>query len=305
MNARTRTMAGSGARVKAAPARRSAHQRSARPVLPLRAVPEPESSPMPGEVTAAQQAAAASGPAEIPAAPALAPGQGAYVDGGEEAFTVAKISFGTILLYSGSGLLSLGFGTYFHFIPGDSISALALIYGFPATLLGFAFKYAELLPVGCRSTPEALALRDVQATDIQTQIRKDVTRFRYGDEQHLDEALERIFTFGRGGGVPRRMSPLLVGVREEVFEGGLYGLVLEFEHKERFELEQWEKRIGKVATFFGPGITASMEPVAEGRGAHGGADIALVCDGSGAGRGGGDKGEILPPLMPGLKARQT
>ena len=83
MNARTRTMAGSGARVKAAPARRSAHQRSARPVLPLRAVPEPESSPMPGEVTAAQQAAAASGPAEIPAAPALAPGQGAYVDGGE------------------------------------------------------------------------------------------------------------------------------------------------------------------------------------------------------------------------------
>lgn len=29
-----------------------------------------------------------------------------------------------------------------------------------------------------------------------------------------------------------------------------------------------------------------------------------MCDGSGAGRGGGPKKDVLPPLMPGLKARQ-
>lgn len=33
-------------------------------------------------------------------------------------------------------------------------------------------------------------------------------------------------------------------------------------------------------------------------------DVALVCDGSGAGRGGGEKKDVLPPLMPGLPARQ-
>ena len=35
-----------------------------------------------------------------------------------------------------------------------------------------------------------------------------------------------------------------------------------------------------------------------------GIDVLLVSDGSGAGRGGKDKGEVLPPLMPGLKPRQ-
>jgi len=30
-----------------------------------------------------------------------------------------------------------------------------------------------------------------------TQVRSDVTRFRYGDEQHLEEALKRIFRYGQ------------------------------------------------------------------------------------------------------------
>jgi hypothetical protein len=42
-----------------------------------------------------------------------------------------------------------------------------------------------------------VALRETQATPILTQVRNDVTRFRYGDEQHLDEALLRIFRINK------------------------------------------------------------------------------------------------------------
>ena len=34
---------------------------------------------------------------------------------------------------------------------------------------------------------------------------------RYGDEQHLDEALDRIFRFGRSGGIARKLAPVLKG----------------------------------------------------------------------------------------------
>jgi hypothetical protein len=34
-------------------------------------------------------------------------------------------------------------------------------------------------------------------TAIDMQVRSDVTRYRYGDEQHLEEALKRIFKYGQ------------------------------------------------------------------------------------------------------------
>jgi hypothetical protein len=46
------------------------------------------------------------------------------------------------------------------------------------------------------------------------------------------------------------------------------------------------------------GIVAKIVPTEQG------VDVQLISDGSGAGRGGGEKKDVLPPLMPGLKARQ-
>ncbi|KAL7604280.1 hypothetical protein Lser_V15G19761 [Lactuca serriola] len=175
----------------------------------------------------------------------------------DEEFSLAKISFGVIGLGLGLSLLSYGFGAYFNILPGSEWSAIMLTYGFPLTIIGMALKYAELKPVPCLTYSDAQILREKCATPILKQVRDDVIRYRYGDEQHLEEALKRIFQYGLGGGVARRNAPILTKIREEVTEDGKYCLVLVFEAK-ALELADFEKRQEKFASFFGPGITAEV-----------------------------------------------
>lgn len=240
-----------------------------------------------------QQAAPASSQQQQSSSPPRRTQPVAYVTDNE--FSISKISFGAILTPIGLGLLGYGFAAYFQLLPGADVSSVMLIYGFPISILGFALNYAQLKPVPCKSTTEAVALRSSQMTDIQKQVREDVTRYRYGDEQHLDEALKRIFRIGRQGGISRKQAPLLIGLREEVLDGA-YTLVLEFESK--LEMDKWEEFQPKIQSFFGPGVEAILgfkDKVAE---------VYLKCDGSGAGRGGKERKDVLPPLMPGLPARQ-
>eukprot|EP00892_Ulva_mutabilis_P009835 jgi/Ulvmu1/7223/UM035_0009.1 len=215
----------------------------------------------------------------------------------DENFSIAKVSFGDILAPVGVGLMVFGFGAYFSLIPGSDISGVALIYGFPILLLGFALKYAQLDPVPCTTTRSAFELRDSQMTDNQKRVRDDCTRYRYGDEQHLEEALERVFMIGRPTGIPRRQCPRLEGLREEVTDGN-YTLVMEFLNRNNLSEEQWLERENKFASFFGPGISATVNLLSDGK-----AEVALRSDGSGEGMDGQDGSDVLPPLAPGQKPR--
>ncbi|CAM0956115.1 unnamed protein product [Alopecurus aequalis] len=199
--------------------------------------------------------AADSSPPAAPASSSGAASDKAVVT--DDEFTLAKVSFGVIGLGIGGSLLSYGFGAYFNLLPGSEWSALMLTYGFPLTIIGMALKYAELKPVPCITYADAFALREKCATPILKQVRNDVTRYRYGDEQHLDEALKRIFQYGLGGGISRRSAPILQKVQEEVTDDGKYCLVLEFEAKS-LELSDFEKRQAKFTSFFGPGIKAEI-----------------------------------------------
>merc|ERR1711990_977642 len=137
----------------------------------------------------------------------------------EEGFNAARVSFGTIGMSVGLPLLLYGFGAYFSFLPGTGVSAIMLIYGFPISLIGFALKYAELLPLECEAYEDAVNVREEQATAVLTQLRNDVTRYRYGDEQHLEEAMNIVFKFNRPGGLQKRQRPKLVGVSEQMVNG--------------------------------------------------------------------------------------
>jgi len=222
--------------------------------------------------------------------------QGAELAEGDEGFSAAKVPFGVVLLGVGLGLLTYGFGAFFQFLPGTSASSVMLIYGFPISLIGAALQYAKLDPVSVTTYKAAFALRD-QATKIQVQVREDTTRYRYGDEQHLDEALKRVFRIGQAGGIGRKYTPILTALREEV-TGGRYTLVMCFDDACPFE--EFETRQAKIQGFFGPGVTATIAQV------ENGTEVALVSTGEAVETpDDDDEWEILPPLQPGQPPRRV
>lgn len=162
-----------------------------------------------------------------------------------------KISLAALGLTVGGVLTIIGIVAY---VTGNATLNLAgLFYGVPVLLGGLALKASELKPVPYiePTTPEVIALREEQATSTQNQLRQDVTRYRYGQEAHLDEALERI-----GLSPSDADRPELIGVQETELEGA-YTLMMQFDSP-FISLEKWQEKQTKIEKFFGPDIKASI-----------------------------------------------
>ncbi|MEL6776228.1 MAG: DUF2854 domain-containing protein [Cyanobacteria bacterium J06597_16] len=161
-----------------------------------------------------------------------------------------KIPLGTVLLVVGAILTAMGFVAYAQ--ENATLNLVGFFYGVPILLGGLALRAAELEPVPYTTltSDTVIALRD-QATQTQTQVRKDVTRYRYGQEAHLDETLERL-----GLSPNDTQRPVLSGLHEEQRDGA-YTLVLEFDSP-YVPIEKWEEKQSKIEAFFGPGITAEI-----------------------------------------------
>lgn len=163
----------------------------------------------------------------------------------------AKTSLGTVLLLVGGVLTIVGFVAYFQ--DNATLNLAGFFYGIPVLLGGLALRAAELKPTPYSqpTPPDIEKLRAEQATPTQNQVRKDVTRYRYGQEAHLDEVLQRLGLSPSG-----EECPELKGVRETEI-GGCYALVLEF-NSATVPLAMWQEKQSKIEKFFGPNIRAEI-----------------------------------------------
>lgn len=162
-----------------------------------------------------------------------------------------KISLGKLGLGVGGLLTIIGFIAYGQ--GNATLNLAGLFYGVPVLLGGLALSAAELKPVPYSQppSPEILALRKQQATATQNQLRKDVTRYRYGQEAHLDESLSRL-----GLSPTDEERPILEGIQEVETEGN-YTLVLEF-YSPFIPFETWQEKREKIEKFFGPGLRVNL-----------------------------------------------
>jgi Protein of unknown function (DUF2854) len=162
-----------------------------------------------------------------------------------------QTSLGTLALWIGGILTVVGFGAYFA--DYATLNLAGFFYGIPVALIGLALKTAELKPVPFSkpTAPDVLAIREKQATATQTQIRQDVTRYRYGQEAHLDEVLSFL-----GLSPTAKERPTLEGLREELADGA-YTLVMQFESS-LISFDRWQEKREKMEQFFGPNVRVEL-----------------------------------------------
>lgn len=162
-----------------------------------------------------------------------------------------QTSLGTLGLWVGGGLTITGFIAYAT--ANATLNLAGFFYGIPLLLGGLALKASELKPIPFSqpTTPEVLKLRSLKATSTQNQIRDDVTRYRYGQEAHLDSSLEALKLSPTD-----EERPVLIGLRETEVDGE-YVLVLEF-NSPLISFETWQQKREKVEKFFGPGVRVEI-----------------------------------------------
>lgn len=165
---------------------------------------------------------------------------------------LGRINISLVLLAIGGTLTLVGFAAYF--LDYATLNLAGFFYGIPVLLGGLALKAAELEPVPyTQVTPAAvLRLREEQATPTQNQVRQDVTRFRYGQEAHLDVALQKLGLSPTG-----EECPQLQGIHEVEMDGH-YALVLEF-NSPTVPFSTWADKQEKITRFFGPNVRAELE----------------------------------------------
>jgi hypothetical protein len=166
-------------------------------------------------------------------------------------FEKLPVSLSTLVVVVGIGSTIWGFVNYSNPI----LNLIGLFTGIPLLLGGVIMKVVELKPVRSLATPSEAVLRAraEQATEIQNQVRSDITKYNYGANAHLENALE----FLGLRGLTEAELPQVIGYEEQLREGR-YTLLLRF-RSPKVPFEQWQESYDrKMSTFFGRDVQVEL-----------------------------------------------
>ena len=131
-----------------------------------------------------------------------------------------------------------------------NLSVPTLFYGFPIFLGGLALKDSQLEPAKKISPDSDLTkIRDQGPPELGKLV-KDVTRWRYGQNAHLESSLKVLKLWDDAN------PPQLLEIEEMETAGG-YGLRLRFELA-GVEISRWQEKKERLGRFFAKGLEAEL-----------------------------------------------
>ncbi|MCF2972108.1 DUF2854 domain-containing protein [Synechococcus sp. Nb3U1] len=166
-------------------------------------------------------------------------------------FEKLPLPISTLVLFAGVATTVWGFIYY----NDPTLNLIGIFAGIPLLLGGVTMKVVELKPVPALAvaSAEVMQARAQQATEIQKQVRADITKYSYGANAHLEDALEFL---GLRGPLEADL-PKVKGYQEEL-RNGRYALVLLFDSP-AVPFEQWqESHQKKMQGFFGRDVEVQL-----------------------------------------------
>lgn len=158
-------------------------------------------------------------------------------------------------IYSPANVITITGGTLSFigmiafFTESVNLSVPTFFYGVPILLIGLALKTSELPPVKLLNK-EIFKSNKFSRPEELTNLVKDVTRWRYGIQAHLQSSLEVLKLWSEEN--PPQLLEL-----EEVTRDEKNGLRMHFEINS-VPIEEWIKRKDRLNRFFAKGLESEF-----------------------------------------------
>ena len=152
-----------------------------------------------------------------------------------------------IIIVTGGSLSFIGMTAYFT--DSVNLSVPTFFYGVPIFLIGLALKTSEIPPVRLIDKSEFSSNKYNRPEEL-TNLVKDVTKWRYGIQAHLESSLEALNLWNFDN--PPRLLEL-----EEITKNEKCGLRMHFEIN-AVPKENWIKKKERIERFFAKGLESEF-----------------------------------------------
>ena len=158
------------------------------------------------------------------------------------------LSPANIITITGAVLTVVGIAAYLT--GAANLSVPTLFYGFPIFLGGLALKTTELRPAKQISPKEEITKTREEGAPELSKVVKDVTRWRYGQNAHLESSLIALKLLDKDN------PPQLIEIEELKTNEG-YGIRLRFKIA-GVSLIRWEEKQERLGRFFAKDMQAEL-----------------------------------------------